>query len=212
MWYALKAELAYFRPWLLGGLGIAAGVILLLSVLMRFSSDADGPPGFLVAIFPIIAGMVVSFIAGSYRIEERRARLLLSGALTPRQLAWVTVLLPACFVGLSALAVLPMLGVAALVAGKYEISHLPTTWSFVLQFWAYAQLGPLGQESCAARRQHRGRAGLVGWAVFAGVILVLAGCQIFLRSTQGHLWQVMAIVAAMAVAVVLYQGRTDFTR
>jgi len=212
MWHALKAELAYFRPWLLGGLGIATGVVLLLSVLMRFSTDEDGPPAFLVAIFPIIAGMVVSFIAGSYRIEERRARLLLSGALTPRKLAWVTVLLPACFVGLSVLAVPPILGAAALLAGKFEFSLSPTAGTFALQFWAYAQLGPLAQESSAARRQHRGRAGLLGWAVFAGVILVLAGCQFFLRSTQGHMWQVMAIVAAIGVAATLYQGRTDFTR
>ena len=58
MWRALKAELVYFRPWLLGGLAIAAGVVLLLSVLIRFAADADGPPGFVVAIFPVIAGMV----------------------------------------------------------------------------------------------------------------------------------------------------------
>ena len=44
MWHALRAELVYFRLWLLGGLGIATGVVLLISVLMRFSSDADGPP------------------------------------------------------------------------------------------------------------------------------------------------------------------------
>ena len=25
MWHALRAELAYCRPWLLGGLGLAAG-------------------------------------------------------------------------------------------------------------------------------------------------------------------------------------------
>lgn len=212
MWHALKAELTYFRPWLLGGLGIAAGVVLLLSVLMRFSNDADGPPGFVVAVFPIIAGMVVSFICGSLRVEERRARLLLSGALTPRQLAWLTVLLPACFVGLSVLAVPPMIGVASLVAGKLEPASWPIAGSFALQFWAYAQLGPLGQESCAARRQNRGRAGLIGWAVFAGVILVLVACQLVLRSTQGHLLQVTAVITAMGVAAMLYQGRTDFTR
>ena len=212
MWHALRAELVYFRLFLLGGLGIATGVVLLMSVLIRFSSDADGPPAFVVAMFPVIAGMVVSFIAGSYRIEEHRARLLLSGALTPRQLAWVTVLLPACFVGLSVLAMPVILGMATLAAGKFESSHLPTAGSFALQFWAYAQLGPLAQESCAARRQHRNRAGLFGWAVFAGVIVVLGACQLILRSTQGHLWQVVAIVVAMVVAATLYQGRTDFTR
>ena len=33
MWHALKAELAYFRPWLLGGLGLAAGVVVLVSLI-----------------------------------------------------------------------------------------------------------------------------------------------------------------------------------
>ncbi len=28
MWHALRAELVYFRPWLLGGLGIAAFVVV----------------------------------------------------------------------------------------------------------------------------------------------------------------------------------------
>lgn len=212
MWHALKAELLYFRPWLFGGLGIASGIVLLMSVLMRFSGDDEGPPTFLVAMFPIIAGMVVSFIAGSYRVEERRARLLLSGALTPRQLAWVTVLLPACFVGLSVLSLPPIVGVAILLAGKFEASDLPIAGSFALQFWAYAQLGPLAQESSAARRQERSRAGLLGWVVFAGVILVLASCQFFLRSTLGNLWQVTAILVSIGVAVLLYRGRTDFTR
>ena len=72
---ALVAAMAH-GPRLLGGLGIAAGVVLLLAVLMRISYDAGGPPTFVVAMFPIIAGMVVSFIAGGHRIEERRARLL----------------------------------------------------------------------------------------------------------------------------------------
>jgi len=212
MWHALRTELVYFRPWLLGGLGIATGVVMILSVVIRFVGDADGPPAFVVTIFPIIAGMVVSFIAQSYRVEERRARLLLSGPLTPRQLAWVTVLLPACFVGLSAFAVPLMVGLASLVAGKLE----PVTWriagGFTVQFWAYAQLGPLAQESTAARHQRRIQASIVGWAVFVGVILVLTASQFFLHSIQGHLWQAMAVVAAMGVAATLYQGRTDFTR
>ncbi len=212
MWHALKAELAYFRPWLLGGLGIAAGVVLLLSVLMRLANEGEGPPGFVVAMFPIMAGMVVSFIAGGLRVEERRARLLLSGTITPRQLAWVNVLLPVCFVALSALALAPLLGLATLVAGKLEPSALRIAFGFMVQFWAYAQLGPLAQESTAARRERRGRAALVGWAFFAGVILVLAGSQFFLHSVHVQLAQVTVVIATMVVAATLYQGRTDFTR
>jgi len=188
MWHALRAELAYFRPWLLGGLGIAAFVVVLLSVLVRFLEEGDGPPTFVIAMFPIIAGMVVSFIAQSYRVEERRARLLMAGPLTPRQLAGVTVLLPGCFVGLGVLAAAPMIGLATLITG------------------------PLAQESTAARRQQRSTAAIVGWAVFVGAILVLAASQFFMHSIYGHFGVAMAAVAAMGVAAALYQRRTDFTR
>ena len=58
MWRALKAEFTYFLPWLLGGLGIAAFVSGLLIVLTVFVNDSDGVPGFVVGMFPIIAGMV----------------------------------------------------------------------------------------------------------------------------------------------------------
>jgi len=209
---ALRVELAYFWPWLLGGLGIAAFVVVLLSVLVRFLEDGDGPPIFVITIFPIIAGMVVSFIAQSYRVEERRARLLLSGPLTPRQLAGVTVLLPACFVGLGVLAAAPMIGLATLITGKFEPSALRVAAGFAGQFWAYAQLGPLAQESSAARRQQRPTAAIAGWALFVGVILVLAASQFFLHSVYGFLGVGMAAVAAMGAAAALYQGRTDFTR
>ena len=81
MFHALRAELAYFRPWILGGLGIALGVVIIMSVVFHFVGD-DGPPRAiatgLCGFFPIIAGMVVGFIAQAYRTEERRARLLRS--------------------------------------------------------------------------------------------------------------------------------------
>ena len=209
---ALKTELEYFLPWLLGGLGIAAFVVILLSVLIRFVEDGDGPPIFVVAMFPIIAGMVVAFIAQSYRVEERRARLLLAGPLTPRQLAGVTVLLPACFVGLSALATAPMMALAALIAGKFESSAISVVAGFGGQFLAYAQLGPLAGESSAARRQQRSAAAAAGWAVFGSVILVLAASQFFMHSFIGHIGVAVAVLAAMGAAATLYQRRTDFTR
>ncbi len=211
MWRALKAEIVYFLPWLLGGLGIAAFVIVVLGVVMWVYPD-DGPPSFLVAIFPIIAGMVVAFIAQSYRVEERRARLLLAGPLTPRQLAWVTVLLPACFVGLGVVAAAFMIGLTALVFGKFEPATMRIVGGFAAQFLAYAQMGPLAQESTAARRQQRVGAAVAGWAVFAGAILALAAGQFFLNSLQGHVGIWMITVITMIVAAALYQGRTDFTR
>jgi hypothetical protein len=212
MWHALRAELAYFRPWLLGGLGIAGGVVVILSALMRFLDEGDGPPIFVIAMFPTIAGMVVAFIAQSYRVEERRARLLMAGSLTPRQLAGVTVLLPPCFVGLSLLAAPVLIGLGLLIAGKYEPAALGSIGGFTAQFLAYAQLGPLAQESSAARRQGRSAASILGWAVFVATILVLATTQFALHSIAGQLAQILAILLVMGVAAGLYQRRTDFTR
>jgi hypothetical protein len=211
MWRALKAELFYFWPWLLGGLGIAAFVSVVLSLLVRFLEKGEGPPIFVVAIFPIIAGMVVSFIAHSYRVEERRSRMLLAGPLTPRQLAAVTVLLPVCFVALGAIAVVPMIGLAKLIAGKVGSSNIPEIVGFAGQFWAYAQLGPLAHESVAARRQRRTTAAFAGWAVFVAAILVLAASQFFMHTIRGHLGTVIPALVAMVVAAVLYRRRNDFT-
>jgi len=214
MWHALRAELIYFRPWLLGGLGIAAFVSTLLIVLTVFVKDTDGVPSFVVGMFPIIAGMVVAFIAQSYRSEERRARLLLAGPMTPRQLAGVMVLLPACLVGLGALFGGLWVGLASMIVGTASIegATVPTLGMFSVQFWAYAQMGPLAQEATAARRQRRFRAAIVGWTVFVGAILFLVASQIVLGSVFGRVGLLAVVATAMVVSAVLYQGRTDFTR
>lgn len=76
MWRALRAELAYTLPWLLGGLGIAVGVVVIVTVVFALVGE-DGPPGFAAAglrgMFLILAPMVVCFIAQTYRTEERQA-------------------------------------------------------------------------------------------------------------------------------------------
>jgi hypothetical protein len=105
-----------------------------------------------------------------------------------------------------------MTGLATLITGKLEPSALPVIAGFAGQFWAYAQLGPLAQESTAARHQQRSTAAITGWAVFVGAILVLAASQFFLNSIYGYLGVAMAALAAMGVAAALYQRRTDFTR
>lgn len=212
MWHALKAELAYFRPWLLGAFGIAAFVVLLLSVIIRFFEDSDGPPFFVVTIFPFIAGMVVSFIAQSYRAEERRARLLLTGPLTPGQLAGITVLLPLCFFGFSVVAAVFIFGAAYLITGGFEPSSLLVTTGFAGQALGAAQLGPLAQEASAARRQERRSASFVGWAIFFSAVLVLALGQLFLHTPAGLAGVGMTIAAVMVAGQRLYEGRTDFTR
>jgi hypothetical protein len=212
MWHALTAELVYFRAWLLGGLGIAAGVSVLMLVIKFFVDDAEGIPGFLTSIFLCIAGMVVSIVVQSYRWEERRTRLLLAGTLTPRQLAGVLVILPVCFMSVGVLAGFFMVGLIALITGNLDHADLHMTAVFGLEFWAYAQMGPLVQEATAARRQDRGRAAIIGWSVFAVSVLLLAVGMFFRHLIQANLGQLMAIVMAMVVAANLYTGRTDFTR
>jgi hypothetical protein len=212
MLHALRNELAYFRVWLLGGLGIAAFTVLLLSVIVRFFEDSDGPPFFVMTIFPIIAGMVVSFIAQGQRVEEHRNRLLLAGPLSPRDLAGVTVLLPSCFVALSLVGAIPIFALASLIMSKFEITSLSMTAGFALQSLAIAQIGPLAQESTAARRQGRTVPSLIGWLVFATIILFLAITQFFYHAIEGQVGLILAILVAMGVAATLFQGRTDFTR
>jgi hypothetical protein len=180
MWRALKAELVYFRVWLIGGLGMAVGISMLLYVLKWLFDDGEGVPGFIPNMFLLIAGMVVAFVAQGYRSEERRSLLLMAAPLTPRQVAGVLVLLPACLIG--------------------------------AQFWAAAQLGPLAQEATAARLQRRSRAGVIGWAVFAGAILLTSASWLFQGSFHGLLVSMITVGAAMGTTAKLYTDRTDFTR
>lgn len=213
MWLAIRAELAYFRPWLLGGLAIAFGVVGIMVVLMLLPDvSVGGPDKFFWVMFPIIAGMVVSFIAQGMRAEEHRSRLLLSGPVTPRQLAGAVVLLPVCLVAMGVFSGVVLVAVVASLTGDFGLDDLRFVNLFALQFWAYAQLGPLAQESSSARRQRRGRAALAGWAVFALAILVLAASQFLLESQVSQLAQLVAALSVMAAAWLLFQGRTDFTR
>jgi hypothetical protein len=211
---ALKTELVYSGPWMLGGLAIASFVSILLIVLTAVVKDSDGIPGFVVGMFPVIAGMVVAFIAQGYRSEERRARLLLSGPMTPTQLAVIMVVLPACLVGAGALYGLILVYAASLVVGSgaLENATAPSLGLFAVQFWAYAQMGPLAQESTAAHRQQRKAAALGGWAVFAGSILFLVAAQFTLETLFGRIGMFAVIGTAMVVAALLFTGRNDFTR
>jgi hypothetical protein len=156
--------------------------------------------------------MVVSFIAQSYRAEEQRARLLLAGNLTPRQLAGIAVALPLCCVGLATLVAVPMIWIAALTSGSLEPANLMVVAGFTGQFLAYAQLGPVVQESVAARRQGRRGEALAGWTVFIAAILVLAVAQLFQHRVVAFAGVATAVLAAMWIAAALYQRRTDFTR
>jgi hypothetical protein len=211
---ALKTELVYFGPWMLGGLAIASFVSILLIVLTVVVEDSDGVPGFVIGMFPVIAGMVVAFIAQSYRSEERRARLLLSGPMVPAQLAVIMAVLPACLVGAGALYGVALVAGASLIVGSgvFEHATAPSLGLFAVQFWAYAQMGPLAQESTAAYRQQRGGAALGGWVVFVGSILFLIAAQFTLETLLGRIGLFAVIGTAVVVSAFLFAGRNDFTR
>jgi hypothetical protein len=218
MWHALRAELAYLRPWLLGGLGIASGVAILVSVVLPAVGD-DGLPSHKAAglrgMFLIMAPMVVSFIVQAYRSKERRPRLLLAGPLTPRQIAAATVLLPVILFGIGVLAAGLMIGADFLVTGKLELESLNTVGFVGGQLFVYVQLGLLAQEATAARGQRRLRGAAAGWAGFVVAVLLLqylALAQEFLTWIHLILGNLIVAVTAMVASVALYAGRTDFTR
>jgi hypothetical protein len=212
MWHALKAELAYFRIWLVGGIGIAIGITLFMHGIKWYLNDTESVPGFVTNMFLLIAGMVVAFVAQGYRSEEHRNYLLMAGPLTPRQLAGVLVLLPACLMGLGLLFTAIKMGLEAMLTGRFNPEDVRMTGSFAGQFWAAAQLGPLAQEATAARREQRNRASAIGWAAFVGTILLLAVSWLFSGATFGLIGPMLAVVVAMVAAFTLYEGRTDFTR
>lgn len=220
MWHALRAEIAYFRPWLLGGYGIASGVIVIISIVF-FTVGDDGPPAHVAdglrGMFLIIATMVVGFIVQAYRSEERRSRLLLAGPLTPRQLAAVTLLLPVVLFAIGIIAAALIIGLGAVISGRFEAETLNLVCFVGGQFFTYSQLGLLAAEATAAHGQRRLRAREVGWTSFVVGALFLAVMYLGLARESltwyhlilGHLGVAMV---AMVASFVLYTGRTDFTR
>lgn len=218
MWHALRAELAYSRPFLFGGLGIASGVALIISIVFYFDND---PPNHVATglrgMFLMMAPMIVGFIVQAYRNEERRTRLLLTGPLTPRQLAGTTVLLPTILFGIGVVAAGFVIGVDALITGRFTLESLNLVGFLGGQLFTYTQIGLLAQEATAAHRQQRKRAATAGWAGFVAAVLLLAAMYVVLAMQSltwthiilGHLF---VSAAAMVATVALYSGRTDFTR
>jgi len=52
----------------------------------------------------------------------------------------------------------------------------------------------------------------MGWAVFVLAVLSLSAGQLILGSIPGNLLPLIVAVMVMPVSVVLFAGRTDFTR
>lgn len=222
MWHALRAELAYSRPWLLGGLGIAVGVVLLVSGIF-FAVGDEGPPrqaaAGIRAMFLIMAPMIVGFVVQALRWEERRPRLLLAGPLTPRQVAAVTVLLSVILCAGGVFAAGLLIGVESLITGELAIETLHLAGYVGGLIFMIMQMGFLVQEAVAAIGQRRRRAAVTGWAGFVAAVLLLVALSVAAFVFQGpltwislHLGNLIVAAAAMAAGVALYAGRTDFTR
>jgi hypothetical protein len=218
MWHALRAELEYSRPWLLGALAIGAAVATLVTALSLLD---HGPPKFaaagLGAVFLIMAPMIVSFIVQALRNEERRSRLLLAGPLTPRQLAGVMVLLPAALFAIGVVAGGLVIAADALLRGAFRSASLHMAGFVGGQMLAYAQMALLAQEATAAHRQRRPRQAAAGWLGLVVAVLLLAALYLVL-SLQLVTWihlivgHLLVALMAMAASVALYAGRSDFTQ
>ena len=220
MWQALRAELAYSRAYLFGGLGLAVAVVVIVSVVFHSVGD-EGPPPHAAAgirgMFLMMAPMIVGFIMQSYRFEERRARLFLAGPVTARQIAGMTALLTVILFAIGILAAGLMIGVDSLVSGSLERESLQIVGYVGGLLFAMMQIGLLAQESVAAGAQGRKRQAAIGWAVFVLVVLFVTVLPMgaawgFLEWFHLHLANLMAAGPAMVTTIVLYQRRTDFTR
>jgi len=219
MWHALRAELVYSRPYLIGGLAVAAGVVVILTVVFSLVGT-DGPPSFAATgmrgMFMIMAPLIVGFIIQATRSEEKRARLLLMGPLTPRQLGGVAVLLPVVLLGIGVVAAGLVFAVGAVIVGSFELEALNIAGFVGGQLFAYTQIGLLAQEAIAAHRQRRSRAVAIAWLTFIAAVLMLGALYLALAwqvVTWSHLVLGHLIVAAgvMLATVALIGGRTDFT-
>lgn len=221
MWRALRIELSYSRWWLLGGLGLAVGVAGIVSLIF-FAVGAQGPPHHAAAgirgMFLMMAPLIVGFVILTYRNEERRARLLMAGPITPRQLAGAAVLLPIVLFGIGLVAAALTLGVDSLVTGRLEVESMHIVGYVGGLILMMQLMGLVAQESIAAHRQQRLRAAVTGWGGFVVAVLLLAALTAAGAVAQGpmtwpmlHLGNLVVAVLAGVGALALYSHRTDFT-
>jgi hypothetical protein len=165
-----------------------------------------------------MAPVILGFVIQALRNEERRNRLLLATSLTPRQLAWVSALIPVIMYAIGILLAALMLALEALITGSLarESMHLVAFVGGMI--FTGTLVGLLIQEAVAAHRQGRSRAAIAGWAVFGVVALVFASLQTASVVFQGpatwpllHLGNLTLAAAALAATVGLAAGRSDFT-
>lgn len=222
MWQALRAELAYYRSYLLGAFAIALAVVALVSTIFYLVGE-EGPPSHAAAgirgMFLIMAPLIVGFVALGVRPEERRERLLLAAPLTPRQIAGAAVLMSLFLLALGALAAGLAVVAGYLITGRFELESLHIIGYVGGIMFAILHTIPLVQEAIAAHGQGRRRAATAGWAGLALAVVLFALPAVSGAVVQGpHAWARMHVgnllvaLTAMLVAVALYTRRTDFTR
>ena len=191
-----------------------------ISVITVQRAD-DDPPEFVAtglrAMFLVMGPLIVRFIIQSYRTEERRARLLLAGPLTPRQLAWVMVLIPWVLGAAGILAAMIMIAADVLITRRFSAESLSMAGFVGGQMVTYAFFGLLAQEASAARQQRRRWHSRVAWSVFVAAMVVIALSYVMLAQ-QSFTWvhvglaHVAVALVSMTACIVLYGNRTDFTR
>jgi len=219
MRHALRAELGYLRPWLLGGLGLSLAVATLVTFIF---ATFGGPPAFAAgairAMFPMMAPLIVAFIVQAFRNEERRGRLLLAGPVTPRQIAVVSVLIPLALGVCGAVVAGSVVAIESAITGMFAFETLHIVAYVGGMLVLSAQMGLLIGEAIVTTRQRRRGAAIAGWATLFVGALVLTLVTLAAVANQGpwtwptlHAGNLVATVGAMVVTVLLYEGRTDFT-
>jgi hypothetical protein len=216
MWHALRAELTYFRTPLLFAWAIALGVALLVNGL-TFVADTEKQPDTVLTvglpgIFFVIAAMVVAFIAQGTRGDERRMRLLLMGSLTPVHLGLILVVLPAALIALGVVLGFSLLVLATTIVGDLRAEPILMVSGVASQMVTVVQMGPLAQESTAARRQKRTAQAALGWTIFVVAIFLMALFQTFEGTTPGFIGNLTLAAALMTISAWMFCRRTDFTR
>ncbi len=220
MWRALRAELIYNRPVLLGALGIAVGVVAILTVVFGLVGG-EGPQPHIVAgiraMFLVMAPLIAGFVAQGNWNEEKRSRLLLAGDLTPLDIAGAQVLLPVGLLVVGGCCAALLLVAEGLISGQVGTESMNMPVFVGGQIFVYVELALLAKEAAVARRQNRRRAATLGWLCFGGTILLLT--VLYSRLTLAklgwiHLVLGHAVVAALAMGATmsLFVRRTDFTR
>lgn len=218
MWRVIRAEFDYYRWYLIVGVAIALGVIAIVSSIL-WAVGAGREANRILLMFLVQVPMIVGYVIMGSRYEEKRELLLLSGPLTPRQIAMRRVVISLVLLGLAVFLVLSGVLVLFLLTGRVEPESLQICGYVGGLMFAILQLIPLVQEAAAAREQRRVRAAAAGWAGFVGAILAFAAVSVFGIVVQGpwswpgmHAANAVIALAAMIGGVFLYAGRTDFTR